>query len=390
MIKKAIKILILLILVLNIDGCWSRRELDTLALVLGVAIDRSEQENKIDLTLQVANPKEENDKGSGGGAGESSDYLNLLQTADTISQAYHNMVETSSRIPYNSHKEVMLFHYDLAKEGIEEYIDYFLRDVGSRLNTWLVITRPKGSEVLENKFELEPVPALYISKMMVTQNKDSIAVACNIYDFIKGLDSNGIAVVPILNIVDDGKRKKTIIDGTAVFKGYKMIGELDKEQTTGMQWVKNKISGGLISIETDGGIVDFEIMGAKTKVSCRKDPEGNFVFNVHVIEESGLNAQNVPIDTTKPDTIIMLQNKKKEDIKKKIMDSLSAAKELNVDVFGFGELIASKYKKDWQKLKDGWPHNFEGIKVDLKVDAFIRNVGGLSKPVKQKDGSNER
>ena len=63
-----------------VTGCFDRRELDTLGIVMGVAIDKAADEGEAELTVQLANPsggkssgaKSKTSKGGAEGAGRSS------------------------------------------------------------------------------------------------------------------------------------------------------------------------------------------------------------------------------------------------------------------------------------------------------------------------------
>ena len=53
-------IFMLLNLIILINGCWDIREINELGLVTAVGIDKAEGQNKYSITVQIANPSNEN------------------------------------------------------------------------------------------------------------------------------------------------------------------------------------------------------------------------------------------------------------------------------------------------------------------------------------------
>lgn len=62
--KKGVAILLAAVLSITAMGCWNRRELDTLAIVTAVGVDKSKEDGRISITFQIMKPSEI--KGSGG------------------------------------------------------------------------------------------------------------------------------------------------------------------------------------------------------------------------------------------------------------------------------------------------------------------------------------
>ncbi len=50
-------------------GCWNRRELNSLAIVMGVGVDKGEEKNSVEVTVQIVQPSVL--KSAGKGSGES-------------------------------------------------------------------------------------------------------------------------------------------------------------------------------------------------------------------------------------------------------------------------------------------------------------------------------
>lgn len=54
------------------------------------------------------------------------------------------------------------------------------------------------------------------------------------------------AVLPMIELVSTSKKKTIMLDGTAVFKSDRMVGELNINETRGLLWVLGKVHSGII------------------------------------------------------------------------------------------------------------------------------------------------
>ena len=55
--------------------------------------------------------------------------------------------------------------------------------------------------------------------------------------------------------------------------------------------------------------------------------------------------------------------------------SLSAA------VFGFGEAVHRKYKKEWKELEPTWDDIYPTIEVSVKVKTSLNEIGDINKAI---------
>ncbi|MDD4753103.1 MAG: Ger(x)C family spore germination protein, partial [Desulfitobacteriaceae bacterium] len=130
MAKKTFLFIIFITLAFGSIACWDRQELDTLAIVLGLGIDKAVTPEEIEMTAQIVKPGEIN--GSSEGQGQSNCFINLTATGDTSFRTVRNFTFQSSRKFLWSHNNIIIFGEDLAKEGLEKYIDLFMRDSEAR------------------------------------------------------------------------------------------------------------------------------------------------------------------------------------------------------------------------------------------------------------------
>ncbi|MGI6587260.1 MAG: Ger(x)C family spore germination protein [Peptococcia bacterium] len=388
---KLLKILFFVFLlsgIITIVGCWDRHELDSLGIVLGMAIDKGEEEaSQVEITAQIIKPGEIKGPSSGGGGsggGKGQPYLNITNKGEAVFDTLREFTHVVNRRLYVPHNEILLIGQEVAEEGVGKYLDLFFRDPEPRLTSWLIVTRGKAKEVLDTKAELEQVPALSIAQLVEARAATSEISAVKLQDFMTRLMSKTTApVASLLEVESKGEEKIARLVGTAVFKREKMVGSLDKAETRGLLWVLGKVQSGIIvtSCPGGGGKACLEIIRAKSKVI----PEikgGKLEITVKIKEEGNLGGQMCTQDLTLPETWIALEKNKAKVIQQEVKAALQKAQALNTDIFGFGETVHRKYPALWKEWEAQWNEIFPILEVKVSVEAKLRQTGMIMKPVK--------
>jgi spore germination protein KC len=217
-----LNIVICILLIVTLTGCWNRRELDTLAVVLGVGVDKLMKSGKVQITAQVVKPAEIKTQS---GEVRTEAFWNVIGTGDTIFGTLRDMTNKSSRKLFFPHNQLLIFSKSIAEEGIQKYIDFFVRDPECRMNVWVLISQGMAMDILDVKSELEKIPANNIAKLIEGQAAaTSQTRAVKLKDLVIGLMSKTTAsTIPFIKIEKDEK-KVAIISETAVFQGDKLVG----------------------------------------------------------------------------------------------------------------------------------------------------------------------
>lgn len=376
-----LKIMICVFLILSITGCWNSRELDKFAIVMGVGFDKPKESGKVQLTAQIVKPGELKAPKKEGGGGDNA-YWNIKSTGDTVFSAVRGFTHESSRKLYWPHNQVLIFSRNIAEEGVQKYIDFFVRDHETRRTVWVLVAKDKAGEILEVKPELEKIPALSIANLCEAQLATSQSSTVKLQEFITRLMSKITApVAPFIEVSGEGKEKKVLVSGTAVFKKDKLAGQLDKTETRGLLWVIGEVKSGIIDVDCpDGdGKVALEIIRASSKITP-EIKDGRVHIKVEIKEEGNLGCQSCPEDLTLPPKVASLEKEKQAAIRSEVMAALKKARKFNTDIFGFGDAVHQKYRKEWKDLESRWDEVFPNIEVEVIVDARLRRPGTISKP----------
>lgn len=375
--------LLCILLGLCLSSCWSQKELNTLAIVVGTGLDAGDEPDTLKLTAQVVKAAEMGggSPAQGGGAGEKA-YVNFSNTDKSVLSAIRGMTHMKSRRLYLAHSDVLIFGSDLAKLDMAEGLDAFTRDYEGRINVYILIAKGSASEILEEDVELEKAPALHISGMMENQKANSETVVVTLRDFVMATLSESTApTAPMIELYEEGEKKRAKLEGTAVFKQNKLIGELDKAQTRGLLWVIGKAESGAMTVDTQWGQVILELVHSSSRLKPVKAADGSMRMQLTIRVDGAIESNETTEDMARLENVEMLKEKMKEAIHSDIENALATARALSADVFQFGEVIRREYPDDWEKMREDWDNVFPEIELDIKATVELRSTGGLTRPI---------
>lgn len=376
--------LLCILLPLNLCSCWSRRELNTLAIVLGTGLDKGNRPDTLKLTAQVVKAGEIRapSSESGGDTASRKAYANIQNTDKSVLSTIRGITHISSRRLYFPHNKILIFSSELARLDISEGLDAFMRDYESRMNVYILVSRGSASEILDENSELEKVPAVHISEMMKAQYANSETAVVTLRDFaIAMLSGTKAPVAPMIELYESEGKKRARLEGTAVFRGGKMVGELDKAQTRGLMWTTDKFKSGVMTVDTKWGQVVLEISHSSTSLKPVKTEEGDIRMKLKVIADGYIQSNETYEDMSRPENVEMLKEHLRNAILSDIENVLKQARSLSADVFGFGEAIRSEYPEEWENMKEKWDEEFREIGLDIQIEVKLRSTGGMIKPV---------
>lgn len=385
MLKKGLLILLITGSIF-IAGCWNRRELDHLAIVMGSGIDLG-KDGEIVITAQIVKPSAIKEGGGGEGSGGQAPALVLSSQGKTVFDAVRNFVSTSSRKLFWSHNEIFIFGEEFAKAGVGRVIDWVERDAETRREVGVLVAKGEASEILSIPGDLEKLSALEISQALQAAGALSKAIRVDLNQFMLQYVSESTApVAPRIELVKEGNQKKFRIVGMAVFKKDKLVGWLNERETRGLLWVLGEVKSGILVIggpSPPKGKISIEIIKAKSKV------KGEFIggkplITVDIEENGNIGEVTTPMDIAPPEKIKAIEKSQEELIKGEVVAALQKAQKLKVDIFGFGEELHRVEPKEWAKIKNRWEEEFSQLEVKIAVKARVRALGEKTIPSKPK------
>ncbi|MFS0554993.1 Ger(x)C family spore germination protein [Brevibacillus sp. 179-C9.3 HS] len=385
--RKGVVLLAIVILVL-LTGCWNRRELNDLAIVMGTGIDKIDGEYVI--SAQIVNPGAVASKE--GGKISQSAVATYSMRASSIFEGIRRMTTETPRRLYFSHIQVLVLGEQVAREGIKEALDLLFRDHEVRPDFYVILAKDTTAlQILSMIDPLEKIPATKLYKSLETAEKSwGSIVSMKLDEVIADLLREGVEPVLV-----GATLKGNVHTGTSdmnsqkvsqpnllrykdigVFKKDKLLGWLNEEESIGFSYITDRVDSTIEEIPCDkNNKIVIEIIRNKTTVNG-KVKNGKPQIEVSVSAEGNVGEVACPKDLSNPQTIYKLEADVEKRIREKIVSAIhKTQKEYHSDVLGFGQSIYQNDPKGWEKVKDDWDSKFTNLQVKIKTDVRLRRTG---------------
>lgn len=351
-------ILFFLLLVIIFGGLKNIRELNELAIVRSIGIDLTE-DKEICISAIVANTSKETKEDTG-----------IVYTAvgKSVQEAARNMVDISPKKLYMGHLEALVICEDIAREELENTLDFFIRDNEGSNSFYLFIAKESSAEDILNTINQEEVDV--ISFLKSTQKYKGNANLNTLNDNLKSLLETGTDLcVNSVSIEDD----KLTISDMVYFEGWKMKGYLTTDESILYNILKNNTDNFIITLGEKDDLIVAEAVSSKTKISVDKKEENTINIELKLDTNITQVGKNINLNEIYAitDTKKQISDKLKNEIEL-LYDKLK--EEYKVDIIGIGnELYRNKNELYNEE------NYLEKVKINVKVETSILGQGGVKK-----------
>ncbi|WP_026677640.1 Ger(x)C family spore germination protein [Fictibacillus gelatini] len=388
--RSVISCALIIFCLMTMTGCWDRKELNELAIAMGIGIDKDGDQYVV--TAQVVNPGEV--AAQKGAAVGRAPVITFQAKDKTIYEAIRKITKESPRKIYSSHLRVLVIGEDLAREGIGRSLDLLSRNQELRTDFYVMIAKGmKASDVLNVTTSLEKIPSNKIFYALETSDKVygptyketlddliSTLVTHGKQPAITGvvLKGNEHEGAPMDNVAKTDPDARIKVDGIAIFKKDKLKGWLKEAASAGYVITTDQLSKGIMHVKCPkGGKAAVEIINAKTKIKT-KVVNGQPEAFVYVRQEGNVGEVECHIDLTKPESITQLEKGIEKRNVELVKTSIKEVKrKYKIDSFGFGEAVHRSNPEYWKKAQKNWDKIFVHMPVHVKAEMKIRRVGTI-------------
>lgn len=380
------KILVLLIPFI-LCGCWNYKELNQLAIVSGMAIEKENDEYV--LTAQIINSQKSDVQDSSNIDGNKP--VNILKTkGKTVHEALSNMALISPKDLYIGHNKLFIIDEEVAKNGIEKIIDFLIRQPESHKQFQVLISKgDKASNILEVLTPIEDLPAkdILLTLHLASNQKGNVTEVT--YDeLLSNIHKEGLEpTIPVIEITKSNNNLKKGTDiklsGMSVFKRDKLIGYLNYEESLGYNLIRNNIKKDVINFKCNGNYGSFEIVSITTNFKVDIVNEKPLV-NINTEGSLYLSEMNCDLNISKNSErkkLMDIINKKVETIISETIYNVKS--KYKVDIFGFGYYLYQNNYKYWVNNKNNWDNLFNNIDLKINVNLNITKKGSILEPAKE-------
>lgn len=390
--KNKLIILILFILTITLtSGCSNYRELNNLAIITGVAIDKSD--DKYELSFLIANsPKAQTSSKEG----EATTTV-FSGKGDTLIEAANLIDNKSPKQLYYGHINVVVISEEVAREGFLKIADWLLRNPETRKQFYLIQAKDtKAKNILKIVEPLESFPSQSIASLIESNiTAQSISSSIKYSPFIeKILDKGFDPMLPSISIegkVKKGSTEKNTektepetylkLDDTAIFREDKLVGYINKKESQAVNLLTDNATEIRYEFKYNGNNLVFisNKVNNKTKVKDFNSIDVKVQGNGYLGEVDG------KISLQKPSTVEKIEKELNKSIKKQLEKTLTKVKdEYKSDILGYGNKIYVKYPKQWDKIENRWNDKYlQKLKVNIDVDMTIESAGSLIRTIEE-------
>ncbi|CAN7243419.1 Ger(x)C family spore germination protein [Paenibacillus sp. LjRoot153] len=379
------------VLMMLLTGCWNRRELNELAVVLAVGIDSAD--GQYEVSVQVAEPSQmSRNRGS-----DRSPVSIFSQKASTLFEALRKITTKSSRKMYVAHIRLVIFDEQTARNGIKEPLDFLFRDHEVRPDFYIVVTKgTTAKDVVSFITPTEMLPSIGLYKTLkVSEKVWAPTAAVKVTEMLEKLSKTGVEpVLPWGKIVGDVEKGKTMENvkqstrfsefqyfGVSVFRDDRLVGWLNESDSKAYNYITNNVSSTVGKIKCPQSEGDFVVEVTRSKVKIVPSiQQGEPRIQLDTKIEANLGEIGCPVDLSDEATLHAMQEAAQESLGKIFMHGVREAQSMGSDIFGFGEAFHRKYPRQWAQWKANWNQKFKQIPVEIKIDYKLRKIGKIISP----------
>ncbi|MBP3962712.1 Ger(x)C family spore germination protein [Paenibacillus lignilyticus] len=401
---RSVKTLLVMVLTVPLlSGCWDRLEIEERAVVLGISIDeagkRTQEEREsqvtqtapqtdlVRVTVQIALPGRiplgPGESGGSSGAGTQETLWVLDSVGHSVDDALMNLQQQLSSRLFFGHLRVIVVSESVARRGLENVNDFFHRNSEVRRLAWLMISEGNAKALMKAAPKLERVPTLYL---MATLDEGT-RMGKFPSDYIGNFWSNSVKLGEegFLPYVAIRKEQNVQIAGLAYFKGNKMVGHTNASQIGAYMGIKGINPAGY-RIFVDLGGPKKNVMTTIThrdKKIVVRIVNGLPRFTIHIALE--INVEEKLSEAVAIDDSSILKRIEQDEQEKAIQiyrKFLGQTQADGSDIFGFGEYVRAKKPGYWNsrvRTKERWQEMYKEVDFDLDVQINVRRVGMKSR-----------
>lgn len=375
-------ILAILLCSLLVCGCYNYRELNELAIINGISVDK--KDDKYEVSFLLSNTKKSETQNS------SNETDNVIYTGNgkTVTEAVKDVEMILPKKYYLGHLSIILISDEIAYNGINDVIDYFGRQPETPNNAYIVLTKEtKAKDILSMVSPIETFTSNNIYFMINnSSNLASIVNNSKINNFVNDTLKEGISPTLTslekkgsstkgekLKNTETSDQKNYIKTSTlGAFKNGYLIGFFNENESIGVNLINNNVNEFSINLKCKDKNMSLIIKNVKTKLNV--DDDLNVILDIK--GNADLSEINCDLDLKKNEVIKNIEKQINNKIKKMINETISKVKEYKTDVLKIGNYLYRKKNNLWNLYKENWEDEvFPNLNFKIKTDFKLISKG---------------
>lgn len=357
------KLIILnLLLLLIINGCWDVNEIEKTQFAKYITVDPlPNQADNYLFSIQFPILREDSPK-----------KVNTLSTtAPSLKSGISNFQTRTMGWISLGMLRTIVFNQQIARQGLLPHLDTLWREPIVPGSVSMAICTNKQAVDINN---IKPAPVadtgVYLDELFDTTSKNSLYPEKSLNDFFIALKTSGTeAAIPLLKYGTQDIR----IVGLALFRKDKMVGKIKIPETRALLLLQEKFIKGPLDLKIEDYHVNYYVQQVRTKIKVNYS-EDHFHFAIN---------SKLEVDVTENTSEKRLINNKAalnkmekylaRAIKKEMHKLFGQLQTQQSDVIGLGQRAKAKFPQYYHK--DYWNQQFSRSDININVDVSIRRFG---------------
>ena len=359
--KNLLRVVLILLSVLVLTGCWDATELSEISFVTAMSIDIDEDNDNIyAVTLEMPQITH-----------ESQDPQRAVKSSThrSLNAAIYNIGASTEREVFLGHMKALICGEELLEDAgmFRHAIDTLAKDSNVSRTLLVLATQGLGSDMMEADTVDENLLGAYIANFFHknnTQTSNRKTLDCLPRHFSEGT----IAIIPRLKADEDG----LIFSGAAVVYDYELRGWLDERELLGMSWLNPKAVHYSLDAEHDDYSFGLDISKYKSRITFfeqRGELHALIIIELEGDLEEAPNTENI--------TREILEQRAKEHIQEDIEKAFEALYvRMGVDGFSLGRELEKNYPQLYeQHIRAG--SSAMDIPIHFDINVTINGAGSV-------------
>ncbi|WP_274652968.1 Ger(x)C family spore germination protein [Paenibacillus humicola] len=385
--------ILLMLSLLVLPGCWDRKELNDIAIMLAFGVDLAKN-GQYRGTAQFAVPSKLAPS-EGGGTKENA-FFTESGMGKTIYESTDFLQSKLSRSWFAGHRRASVFGEEMARHGLSELLDAYSRTPEIRMRSDMFVVKGGTAEqLLKLPYPLDRIPAIAYVKI-----HESLGVSSTLMmrDFLLAATSDGRSpILPALEILPGAKPKtesdgdgqskdpdgKVKIAGSAVFnKSLKLVGYINNKESVTRRWIMGELRAANLTVPVpDEGTVVLRTSRLKSRVTPILSKDG-VAFKVSLSGQGMIVENNTKLDLSLLKNVRKLEEALKKETEKQALQTIHhVQKQFKTDIFGFGDTVRRKHPYRWKTMKTRWQQIFPEAEMTVNADLKVKSVGLTGPPL---------
>jgi spore germination protein KC len=408
--KRRALLLLLLVTLPWLAGCWDRMEIEEAAYALAVGVEKGDR-SRYKVTVAIAKPDKLAGK-EGGSEGKPTVFSTV--EAPSLTGALSVMNGFMGRIVNLDHAKALFLDETLARADGLKILDELLRFRQTRRTMFFIVTKDSPSDLLKGLApKLDKNPMRFIEQLTYNYRETAMLPASSqVNRMASDLNVNYTqplayyaALVEEEDKEEEGSQQSqaesgfkagqlprqggTNVEmiGAAAFRGQRMVGVMTGEEMRHVLMLQDRFREAFCTFKdpkSPGDFVSVQLSRGRP-LRMAADLSGNRPrLTGTVTLEAEILAIQSGIDYSEPEQQVRLERAIADQVKEQIQLIVKKTQGWETDVIGLGKQVVRLFPtvEAWESYN--WPQKFPTADVDVEVKVTLRRFGLTLSPVETK------